>query len=250
MNVPFLDLKAINARHAAELKAAAARVIDSGWYVLGEEVKAFEAEFAAWVGSPHCVGTSDGLSALILALRGWKELGLLKDGDGVAVPANTYIASILAITENRLRPVLVEPDEDTYNLGAGKLAAALTPDVKAVLAVHLYGQLADMPAIAQLCRERGIWFHVDGAYGGIAACEPRVAARVGSLVAGAEVLGTYDDLERPPFARFRWACARPAYMCRARWPMRRRRCGRRGTNRCDIECRWVNAQDCRQTSIR
>ena len=155
MNVPFLDLKAINARHAAELKAAAARVIDSGWYVLGEEVKAFESEFATWVGSPHCVGTSDGLSALILALRGWKELGLLKDGDGVAVPANTYIASILAITENRLRPVLVEPDEDTCNLGAGKLVAALTPDVKAVLAVHLYGQLADMQAISKLCRERG-----------------------------------------------------------------------------------------------
>ena len=163
MNVPFLDLKAINARHAAELKAATARVIDSGWYVLGEEVKAFEAEFAAWVGSPHCVGTSDGLSALILALRGWKELGLLKDGDGVAVPANTYIASILAITENRLRPVLVEPDEDTFNLGAGKLAAALTPNVKAVLAVHLYGQLADMPAIAKLCRERGLLLLEDAA---------------------------------------------------------------------------------------
>ena len=163
MNVPFLDLKAINSRHAAELKAAAARVIDSGWYVLGDEVKAFESEFAAWTGSPHCVGTSDGLSALILALRGWKELGLLKDGDAVAVPANTYIASILAITENRLRPVLVEPDEDTFNLGAAKLAAALTPDVKVVLAVHLYGQLADMPAIAKLCRERGLLLLEDAA---------------------------------------------------------------------------------------
>jgi len=163
MNVPFLDLKAINARHASELKAAAARVIDSGWYVLGEEVKAFEAEYAAWTGSPHCVGTSDGLSALILALRGWKELGLLRDGDAVAVPANTYVASVLAITENRLRPVLVEPDEDTFNLGAVKLAAALTPDVKAVLAVHLYGQLADMPAIAKLCRERGLLLLEDAA---------------------------------------------------------------------------------------
>ena len=163
MNIPFLDLKAINARHAAELKAATARVIDSGWYVLGEEVKAFEAEFAAWVGSPHCVGTSDGLSALILALRAWKELGLLKDGDAVAVPANTYIASILAITENRLQPVLVEPDEDTFNLGAQKLAAALTPEVKAVLAVHLYGQLAEMPAIAKLCRDRGLLLLEDAA---------------------------------------------------------------------------------------
>jgi len=163
MNVPFLDLKAINARHATELKAAAGRVIDSGWYVLGDEVKAFEAEFAAWVGSPHCVGTSDGLSALILALRGWKELGLLRDGDAVAVPANTYVASVLAITENRLRPVLVEPDEQTFNLGATKLAAALTPDVKAVLAVHLYGQLAEMPAIAKLCRERGLLLLEDAA---------------------------------------------------------------------------------------
>jgi dTDP-4-amino-4,6-dideoxygalactose transaminase len=163
MNIPFLDLQAINARHAVDLKAAAARVIDRGWYVLGEEVKAFESEFAAWVGSPHCVGTSDGLSALVLALRGWKELGLLRDGDAVAVPANTYIASILAITENRLRPVLVEPDEDTFNLGADKLAAALTPDVKAVLAVHLYGQLADMPAIAKLCRERGLLLLEDAA---------------------------------------------------------------------------------------
>jgi dTDP-4-amino-4,6-dideoxygalactose transaminase len=163
MQIPFLDLKAINARHAVELKAAAQRVIDSGWYILGDEVKAFEKEFAQWVGSPHAVGTSDGLSALILALRGWKELGLLKDGDAVAVPANTYIASILAITENRLRPVLVEPDEDTFNLGVTKLSAALTADVKVVLAVHLYGQLADMPAIAKLCQERGILLLEDAA---------------------------------------------------------------------------------------
>jgi dTDP-4-amino-4,6-dideoxygalactose transaminase len=177
MNVPFLDLKSINARHSAELNAAAARVIDSGWYVLGEEVKAFEAEFAAWVGSPHCVGTSDGLSALILALRGWKELGLLKDGDAVAVPANTYIASILAITENRLRAVLVEPDEGTFNLGAAKLTAALTPDVKAVLAVHLYGQLADMPAITRLCRDRGLLLLEDAAQAH--------GASIGGLKAGA-----------------------------------------------------------------
>ena len=177
MNVPFLDLKAINARHADELKAAASRVIDSGWYVLGEEVKAFESEFAISVGSPHCVGTSDGLSALILALRGWKELGLLKEGDAVAVPANTYVASVLAITENRLRPVLVEPDEDTFNLGAMKLAAALTPDVKAVLAVHLYGQLADMPAIARLCRERGLLLLEDAAQAH--------GARIGGVKAGA-----------------------------------------------------------------
>jgi dTDP-4-amino-4,6-dideoxygalactose transaminase len=163
MNVPFLDLKAINARHRAELLEAMARVLDSGWYILGEEVKAFETEFAEYVGVPHCIGTSDGLSALILTLRAWKELGYLKDGDGVAVPANTYIASILAITENRLRPVLVEPDEDTFNLGAEKLEAALDPGVKAVLAVHLYGQLADMPGIVEVCRKRGLLLLEDAA---------------------------------------------------------------------------------------
>jgi dTDP-4-amino-4,6-dideoxygalactose transaminase len=161
--IPFLDLRAINARHVNELKAAAARVIESGWYILGKEVKTFETEFAAWVGAPYCVGTSNGLSALTLALRAWKEMGRLHDGDGVAVPANTYIASILAITENNLQPVLVEPDEDTFNLGGGQLASVLTPKVKAVLAVHLYGQLADMPAIAELCRSRGVLLLEDAA---------------------------------------------------------------------------------------
>lgn len=177
MTTPFLDLKAINGRHAAELKAAASRVIDSGWYVLGEEVKAFEAEFASWVGSPHCVGTSDGLSALTLAIRAWKELGLLKEGDAIAVPANTYIATILAITENRLRPVLIEPDEDTFNLGVDKLEASLSPYVKAVIAVHLYGQLADMAAIAKLCRQRGLLLLEDAAQAH--------GARIGCLKAGA-----------------------------------------------------------------
>ena len=159
----FLDLKAVNASHAALLKAAAERVITGGRYVLGEEVAGFEREFARYVGAPHCVGTSDGLSALTLALRGWKELGLLKEGDGVAVPANTYVASVLAITECRLTPVLVEPDEATFNLSAAGLESALTPRVKAVLAVHLYGQLAEMPAIAELCRRKGLLLLEDAA---------------------------------------------------------------------------------------
>jgi dTDP-4-amino-4,6-dideoxygalactose transaminase len=163
MSVAFLDLKAVNASHAALLRTAAERVIMGGRYVLGEEVAGFEREFARYVGAPHCVGTSDGLSALTLALRGWKELGLLKEGDGVAVPANTYVASVLAITECRLTPVLVEPDEATFNLSAAGLESALTPKVKAVLAVHLYGQLAEMPAIAELCRRKGLLLLEDAA---------------------------------------------------------------------------------------
>ena len=177
MEINFLDLKAINKRHSAELKSAAARVIDSGWYILGTEVESFESEFAQWTGSPHCVGTSDGLSALILALRGWMELGLLKKGDTVAVPANTYIASILAITENGLNPLLIEPDADSFNLGPEKLEAALTPEVKAVLVVHLYGQLADMKAISRICTQQGLLLLEDAAQAH--------GAQIGGIKAGA-----------------------------------------------------------------
>jgi dTDP-4-amino-4,6-dideoxygalactose transaminase len=145
--IPFLDLKVINQQCRQALIDAATRVIDSGWYVLGQEVKAFEQEFAAYCGASHCVGVANGLDALVLTLRAWKEMGKLQDGDEVIVPANTYIASILAITENRLKPVLVEPDEGSYNLCPNKVSAAITPKTKAIVAVHLYGQLAPMKAL-------------------------------------------------------------------------------------------------------
>jgi dTDP-4-amino-4,6-dideoxygalactose transaminase len=148
--IPFLDLKAINQQHRQALIEAAIRVIDSGWYVLGQEVKAFEQEFAAYCGTQHCVGMANGLDALVLTLRAWKELGKLKEGDEVIVPANTYIASVLAIIENRLKPVLVEPDERSYNLCPQKLRQAITPKTKAILAVHLYGHLAPMNEIMDL----------------------------------------------------------------------------------------------------
>lgn len=151
--IPFLDLKAINHRHRQALIDAATRVIDSGWYVLGQEVKAFEREFADYCGAQHCVGMANGLDALVLTLRAWKELGKLKEGDEVIVPANTYIASVLAITENRLKPVLVEPDAQSYNLCAEKVRQAITPKTKAIVAVHLYGQLAPMKAIMELADE-------------------------------------------------------------------------------------------------
>ena len=161
--IPFLELKAINAQYRQDLIEATTRVIDSGWYIQGAELKAFESEFAAYCGTKHCIGVANGLDALTLVLRAWKELGKLKEGDEVIVPANTYIASILAITENRLKPVLVEPDEYTYNLCPTKTAAVISPDTKAILAVHLYGQLAPMPELMDLANEHGLLVLEDSA---------------------------------------------------------------------------------------
>lgn len=161
--IPFLDLKAINQQYRQELIDAATRVIDSGWYVLGEELKSFEKEFAAYCGSTYCIGVANGLDALILSLRAWIELERLKPGDEVIVPANTYIASILAISANGLTPVLVEPDISSYNLSPTNVRAALTNKTRAILPVHLYGQLADMPSITALAREYGLLVLEDAA---------------------------------------------------------------------------------------
>lgn len=161
--IPFLDLKSINNQYREELIDAAASVIDSGWYIQGAEVKAFEEEFAAWCGTDYCIGVANGLDALTLTLRAWKELGKLREGDEVIVPANTYIASVLAITENRLKPVLVEPDEATYNLCVEKTAAAITPKTRVILAVHLYGQLAPMRDILALAKTHNLLVLEDSA---------------------------------------------------------------------------------------
>jgi dTDP-4-amino-4,6-dideoxygalactose transaminase len=163
MTIPFLDLKAINAAYRDELIEAATRVIDSGWYIQGQEVAAFEKEFAAYCGTRYCIGVGNGLDALILTLRAWKELGRLKEGDEVIVPANTYIATILAITENRLTPVLVEPDIDTYNLSPELAEKAITHRTKAILPVHLYGRLAEMPQIMDIAERHGLLVLEDAA---------------------------------------------------------------------------------------
>lgn len=163
MTIPFLDLKAINSQYRDELIDACTRVIDSGWYVQGTEVSAFEQEFAAYCGTKHTIGVANGLDALTLTLRAWKEMGKLKDGDEVIVPANTYIASILAITENNLTPVLVEPDEETFNLCPIKTEQAITKKTRVILPVHLYGQLADMPAIMQIAKQYNLLVLEDSA---------------------------------------------------------------------------------------
>lgn len=145
--IPFLDLGRINARDREDLIAAFTRVLDSGWYILGEEVAAFEQAFAKYCGVKHAVGVGNGLDALTLILRAYRETGWLKPGDEVIVPANTYIATILAVTENDLRPVLAEPDPGTYNLDPRRIEEKITGRTRAILAVHLYGQTADMTAI-------------------------------------------------------------------------------------------------------
>ena len=161
--IPFLDLKAINAQYRDELIAACTRVIDSGWYIAGNELAQFEQEFASYCGTKHAIGVANGLDALILTLRAWKELGKLKDGDEVIVPSNTYIASILAISANDLVPVLVEPDVATYNLCPKQTEAAITAKTRAILPVHLYGQLADMPAIMAIAQRHNLLVLEDSA---------------------------------------------------------------------------------------
>ncbi|MBW3226024.1 DegT/DnrJ/EryC1/StrS family aminotransferase [Marinobacter adhaerens] len=161
--IPFLNLKSINSQYREELVEAATRVIDSGWYIQGAELGAFEHEFAGYCGTHHCIGVANGLDALILTLRAWKEMGKIKDGDEIIVPSNTYVASILAITENGLKPRLVEPDESTFNLSAEGIQAALTDNTKAILIVHLYGQLAPMPEIIALADQQGLLVLEDAA---------------------------------------------------------------------------------------
>lgn len=161
--IKFLDLQKITARHADEIRAAALRVIDSGWYLQGKENERFEADYARYIGTKHCVGCGNGLDALIWIFRAYVELGAMKPGDEVIVPANTYIATILAITENGLVPVLVEPREDTLQIDDSKIEAALTPRTKAVCIVHLYGRCAFTEKILEICRSRGLKLIEDNA---------------------------------------------------------------------------------------
>lgn len=163
MKVPFLDLKEINLNYQSQLVEAASNVIRSGWYIGGSYLAKFEAEFAQYCGVQFCVGVANGLDALTLTLRAWKELGRLSDGDGVLVPANTYIASILAITENNLNPVFIEPSEKTLNISAERLEKHITPRTKAILPVHLYGRLVEMSPILEFAKEHRLLVLEDSA---------------------------------------------------------------------------------------
>lgn len=150
---PFLDLKAINAQYANDLKDACARVIDSGWYIQGEECGTFEKEFANYCGTRHVVGVANGLDALTLIIRAYIELNIMQQGDEIIVPANTYIASILAISENGLVPVLVEPNIDTFNIDPSKIEEKITSKTKAILVVHLYGKVVEICRINNIAKK-------------------------------------------------------------------------------------------------
>lgn len=163
MKIPFLDLKQVNAPYMDALKEAASAVVESGWYIRGSYCEKFEKEFASYCGFAHGVGVGNGLDALTLVLRASIELGRLNPGDEILVPANTYIATVLAVNAAGLVPVLVEPDEKTFNIDPAKLADACTEKTRGILAVHLYGRLADMPAIWKFASERGLLVFEDAA---------------------------------------------------------------------------------------
>lgn len=154
--IKFLDLNKVTNSFEPELSVAVSRVLRSGWFLLGEEVAAFEKEYAAYIGVRHCIGVANGLDALRLVFKAWIETGFMQEGDEVIVPANTYIASVIAITDNRLKPVLVEPDITTYNLDLSKVEENITPRTRAIMVVHLYGKACWSEGLAQLAAKHGL----------------------------------------------------------------------------------------------
>lgn len=153
MNIPFLSLKDVTALHGVEINEAVSRVVNGGWYLQGEENKKFEKDFSEFIGAKYTVGCANGLDALIWIFRAYIEMGIMKAGDEVIVPANTYIATILAITENGLIPVLVEPKPNTLEIDDDLIESKITSKTKAIAIVHLYGRIAYTKKIGELCKK-------------------------------------------------------------------------------------------------
>jgi dTDP-4-amino-4,6-dideoxygalactose transaminase len=177
--IKFLDLQKINAQYEIELKEAANRVIDSGWYLMGKELESFEGNYANFCGVKHALGVANGLDALRLIFRGYIEMGVMKKGDEVIVPANTYVASVLAITDNDLIPVYVEPNEQTYNLDNSLIEQAITSKTKAVLTVHLYGQNSIDQQMLNICSKHNLKLVEDGAQSHGALWNGKVSGGIG-----------------------------------------------------------------------
>lgn len=163
MTIPYLSLKAITELHKDELTEAVTKVVDSGWYLQGKANEQFEKDYSTFIGTKYCVGCANGLDALILIFRAYKELGLLHDGDEVIVPANTYIASILAVTENNLQAVPVEPKLGTYQIDDTKIEDAITEKTRAILLVHLYGRCSYTEKIAEITKKHNLLIIEDNA---------------------------------------------------------------------------------------
>ncbi|MBR1564517.1 MAG: DegT/DnrJ/EryC1/StrS family aminotransferase [Paludibacteraceae bacterium] len=161
--IPFLSLKDITAKYADEIHEAVLRVVDSGWYLQGRENEQFEQHYADYIGTQYCIGCANGLDALIWIFRAYIELGIMQPGDEIIVPANTYIATILAITENGLKPVLIEPKHETLEIDDSLIEAAITPRTKAICIVHLYGRCAMTDKIADLCKKYNLKLIEDNA---------------------------------------------------------------------------------------
>lgn len=161
--IKFLDLQKVTAKYADEINEAVQRVVDSGWYLQGQANANFEKHYSEYIGTKYTVGVANGLDALIWILRGYLELGVMHPGDEIIVPANTYIATILAITENGLKPVLVEPDINTYQINDSLIEAAITPKTKAIMIVHLYGCCAYTDKIGEICKKYGLKLLEDNA---------------------------------------------------------------------------------------
>lgn len=161
--IKFLDLKKVTQQYESEIKDAVNRVIESGWYLQGQENERFENNYAQYIGSRYCIGVANGLDALRLILRGYIEMGIMHEGDEIIVPANTYIASILAITDNRLKPVLVEPSIDTFQIDDSLIEEAITPRTRGIMIVHLYGQCAYTDKIGEICKRHDLKLIEDNA---------------------------------------------------------------------------------------
>ena len=161
--IPFLSLKEVTGLHGAEIEEAVRRVVESGWYLQGAENERFEADYAGFIGSKYCVGCANGLDALIWIFRAYIELGVMKPGDEVIAPANTYIATILSITENGLKPVLIEPELETLEIDPERIEERITDRTRAICIVHLYGRNAYTDKIGEICRKYNLKLIEDNA---------------------------------------------------------------------------------------
>ena len=161
--IKFLDLQKINAKYATELKQVATEVIDSGWYLIGDRLASFETKLANYIGTTHAIGVANGLDALRLILKAYINMGFMQEGDEVIVPANTYIASVLAISDNKLVPVLVEPNFSSFNLDIDLIEKNITSKTKAIMVVHLYGQVCWSEKLVALAKKYNLKIIEDNA---------------------------------------------------------------------------------------